>query len=339
MMKVVLLAAFIGVAFAGQDDDAVAIVKKQALTSSFAERLAARIAAAQVNHGMLKDGINVAATSINRVNQMQGKLEDAQEKVNELKASEPAAVDSQTDELSEKLADAAEALHDELAEKLAVLQKAVKDQKAEADKIVDTGLAAIKTLSDDVAEQIKVAKATQAGQQKCAEEATVFNPDTGKCVVPELSATAYMDSVHHQLWTNSDGRDHGYVNGRELTFTKHYADTYMRIMYYDNVRVHGHTAHGKWEVYICDEGGGGCAPCSNPGRLNHWRWSGHQHGWWMNDHTGGTIFGLCKQTTNRVLGKGAYKLRIYLHENRYWMHSGHHGSHGSFTVDEVMKYD
>ena len=54
MVTKLIVAAIVGVALAGQDDDAVAIVKKQGLTSSFTARLAARLAAAQVNHGMLK---------------------------------------------------------------------------------------------------------------------------------------------------------------------------------------------------------------------------------------------------------------------------------------------
>jgi hypothetical protein len=54
MFSKLLVAAFVGMALAGQDEDAIAISKKQALTSSFTSRLAARLAAAQVNHGMLK---------------------------------------------------------------------------------------------------------------------------------------------------------------------------------------------------------------------------------------------------------------------------------------------
>jgi hypothetical protein len=71
--------------------------------------------------------------------------------------------------------------------------------------------------------------------------------------------------------------------------------------------------------------------------MMHWRWSGHQHGWWMNDHTGGTIMGLCKSTCNRQLTKGDYQLKVFLRQNYYNMHTGHNQV-GSFMVDEVMKY-
>jgi hypothetical protein len=165
-----------------------------------------------------------------------------------------------------------------------------------------------------------------------------YDKAKGECIVPALSATAYMDAVTHNLWTNGDNRENGYLNGRDLKFTKFYDNTYMRIMYFDNVRVRGHTAHGQWSIHVCDSQGGRCADCTDPGPLQHWRWSGHQHGWWMNDHTGGTIFGLCKATSALELVKGQYSLRIMVGNTRYDLQTGHQGSHGSFTVDEVMKY-
>jgi len=338
MFSKLIVAAIVGVALAGQDDDAVAIVKKQGLTSSFTARLAARLAAAQVNHGMLKDGIETAAVSINRVAAMQSSMSEAQDSVDALKSSAAGTVDDAIDDLSSKLSDAAAALQDSLADAAAENQGYVTELKEYAEDIVDTGMKAIKALSDDVENQIKVAKATQVEQQKCAAKQQVYSKDEDKCLVPIISPTAYMDAVHHSLWTNQDSREGGYLNGRDLSFTKYYENTYMRVMYYDNMRCHGHTSHGKWEIYICDEGGGGCNPCNDPGPLQHWRWSGHQHGWWMNDHTGGTIFGLCKSTSSINMGKGKYKLRLYLHQARYDLHTGHHGQHGSFTVDEVMKY-
>jgi hypothetical protein len=54
MFSKLLVAAFVGMALAGQDEDAIAISKQQALTSSFTSRLAARLKAAKVNHGMLR---------------------------------------------------------------------------------------------------------------------------------------------------------------------------------------------------------------------------------------------------------------------------------------------
>lgn len=336
--KIAFAAALVAVANAGQAEDAVDTFKQQAQTTSFSAKLAARLAAAAVNQGMLKDGIETAVSSINRVTALGSTMTEAQDTVDALKNSHPKKVDDAMDDLAAKLTAAADDLHDELAEQLAELTQAVKDQKDDADAIIKEGT----DLNDKTQKEITDAQEkmvdTLDEMAKCAAKQGVYDVDGDKCVIPELDDTSYMDIVTHNLWTNQDSRERGYLNSRDLVFTKHYDNTYMRIMYYDNVRCHGHTSHGKWEVYICDSGGGGCAPCRDPGRLQHYRWSGHQHGWWMNDHTGGTIFGLCKATDNRALTKGTYKLRLYLHDNRYDLHTGHHGSHGSFTVDEVMKY-
>lgn len=338
MFSKLIVAAIVGVALAGQDDDAIGITKQQALTSSFTSRLAARLAAAQVNHGMLRDGIETAAVSINRVAAMKSTISDAQDSVDALKDSSDAAVADAIDDLSTKLAEASAALHDELANKVQTMGKAIVDTKNYASDIVGGGMGDIKALSDDSEDQINAANAVFVEQQKCAAQKLIFNKAKGECMVPALSATAYMDHVSHSLWTNEDSRDSGYLTSRDLQFTKFYDNTYVRIMYYDNMRIRGHTAYGKWSVHICDGGGGNCDPCSDPGALEHWRWSGHQHGWWMNDHTGGTIFGLCKATSSLKLVKGEYSLRVMVGEQRYDLHTGHQGSHGSFTVDEVMKY-
>lgn len=159
----------------------------------------------------------------------------------------------------------------------------------------------------------------------------------GKCQAPVMPTNLNMERIWHNLWTNDDSRNGGYVNNREITFTKMQDDTYIRVMYYDNMRVHGHTSHAMWETYVCDANGGGCSRCQDPGRMMHWRWSGHQHNWWVNNHSGGTMYGICKKTDNRALVKGTYKLRVYLHENRYDIHTGHSGQQGSYMVDEVLK--
>ena len=106
--------------------------------------------------------------------------------------------------------------------------------------------------------------------------------------------------------------------------------------YTDNMRLHGHTSHAMWNIMICDSGGNGCDHCNDPGRLMHWKHSSHQHNWWMNDHHGGTIFGICKSTANRKLVVGAYQLKILIDQNRYDINTGHDGQYGSFMVDEVM---
>ena len=73
------------------------------------------------------------------------------------------------------------------------------------------------------------------------------------------------------------------------------------------------------------------------GKLRYWRYTSHQHNWWMNDHWGGALTGLCIQSGNRSLKKGKYKLRVMLDSVRYSMYTGHN-QHSSFMVDEVFKY-
>jgi hypothetical protein len=205
------------------------------------------------------------------------------------------------------------------------------------DDAIEVKLDARVAEAEAVVDQLDTATATLASRQKCAEDGHVFNAATGACIMLAVDDTAGLDRVSHSSFTDRDGRDSGYVNGRTLEFEKHYDETYMRILYFDNLRVHGHTAYGQWNVMICDEAGNGCAECSDPGRLENWRYSSHQYNWWMNDHVGGTIFGLCRKSSNRELTKGKYTLRIAITGNRYDLETGNNQL-GSFTVDEVMKY-
>ena len=139
------------------------------------------------------------------------------------------------------------------------------------------------------------------------------------------------------MFNNADGREGGYINSRVVKVTKTVEESYLRVFWYDNLRVHGHTAHGRWHVYVCDEKGNGCAECRNPGRLNAWKWSGHQHNWWMNDHVGHVVSGLCKATTNRALKAGKYQVKVYVNSARYDLYTGHNQAN-SLMVDEVIKY-
>ena len=72
-------------------------------------------------------------------------------------------------------------------------------------------------------------------------------------------------------------------------------------------------------------------------KMQAWRYSSHQGNWWMNDHVGATVFGLCRRTENRELKKGTYYVRAYIDNARYDLYTGSN-QYGSFTVDEVMKY-
>jgi len=190
--------------------------------------------------------------------------------------------------------------------------------------------AQLKSVSDALAKRVDEHK-------KCAGSKTLFDAESGKCVGASLPFKATLPKVAHRMFNNDDSRDGGYINNREVTFTKENDDTFIRVYYHDNMRVHGHTAHGRWNVMICDANGNGCAHCKNPGRLQYWRYASHQHNWWMNDHWGGALSGLCKQSDNRALNKGKFKLRVLLDNTRYSLYTGHN-QHSSFMVDEVYKY-
>jgi hypothetical protein len=158
-------------------------------------------------------------------------------------------------------------------------------------------------------------------------------------MLPDVDAAKLLPKVWHQHFAGDDGRDNGLLNGRAVAFDKKNDDTYIRVVYYDNLRVHGHLAHGQWNVLICDAAGNGCDYCAEPGRLNLWRWSRHQGNWWMNDHVGHTLTGICKKSNNRDLRKGKYQLRVRLENNQYDMYTGHSTEQCNFMVDEVIKYD
>jgi hypothetical protein len=174
--------------------------------------------------------------------------------------------------------------------------------------------------------------------EACSEQGQLYRADTGECGDPLVDPKKIINKVYHRMFSNTDGRDNGYVNERYISFTKYNDDTYMRIFYFDNFRVHGHHAHAMWNIMICDENGNGCDHCSDPGRLMNWRWAGHQSNWWMNDHVGQTVTGLCKKGGSRDMRKGKYRLRVMIDSNYYDMFTGHNQQQNNFMVDEVMKY-
>merc|ERR1719409_91495 len=154
------------------------------------------------------------------------------------------------------------AVEDTLAEQQIFINNQIKEMEAAADKLT----------------------ATLAKHENCAATKQIYHASSNKCIDANIPATAFIPKVAHAMFNNGDGREGGYVNSRVVKVKKTVDESYLRVFWYDNLRVHGHTAHGRWHVYICDKNGNGCAECRNPGRLNAWKWSGHQHNWWMNDH-------------------------------------------------------
>ena len=338
MFSKLIALTLVAAAFAGNDDlDALDTRDTQKGTSSFATRLAARIAAAKANHGLLKQGVETAVDSIERVTGLQSQMDEAADVVSGLENTVPAAFADTVAKHGDDLTDMENELKAKLAEQLGALTKLAAEQNKEANSVLDTGLSDLNEQTLKMENLVDEMESDLKSQKECSANDKIWQKKDDKCVTPALGEDAAMDKVTHKMITGEDDREGGWLNNRDISFTKHYDDTYVRVIYYDNMRCHGHTSHGMWELEFCDGGGGGCAQCNNPGRLMHWRWSGHQHGWWMNDHTGGTITGLCKSTNSMQLTKGDYQIKVYLRDNRYDLHTGQNQL-GSFMVDEVMKY-
>ena len=126
-----------------------------------------------------------------------------------------------------------------------------------------------------------------------------------------------------------------WVNNHYITFKKRADDSYVRVTMQNNFRVHGHIAHAIWHLMFCDANGNNCQHCAEPNRLNHYKWAGHQHNWWVNDHVGCSIHGICKKTDGGDLRKGTYQIKLKIEQNRYDIYTGHN-SHNYMFVDEVF---
>lgn len=340
MMKVVLLAAVCVAAQAMTVDE---LEGSQAANKRAASRLITMLNAGGSGMNMLSNGMAKAIESTTtRVDDAKTAMEKTTANADGVKKfiTNLASGAAYTKEAENKASASKNKLVKSLKDKLAAIKSQFKTGGGAAIP------AAVQPLGSPYAASLKKiqasATAVKARQTElnaflaCQKKQQIHNGQA--CKDPAQPADMNMEKVSHQLWTNDDSRNGGWLNNREISFTKNAENTYIRVMYYDNMRVHGHTSHAMWEVYICNAGGDSCGQCNNPGRMMHWRWSGHQHNWWINDHNGGTVYGICKSSTSMGnLGAGNYKLRVNLHSNRYDIHTGHQGQHGSFMVDEVLK--
>lgn len=267
-------------------------------------------------------------TSIRQAKSAFDTAEEVSEEVFESKGAEMAKI----------LNDTKNDIEDDLVMAFGALKADLARQKDELDKNVAGKLTAAKETHTALVASAKLLNAVVDATEACTADGLLWDSDKEECVESDVDARKLIPGLYHRHFSNDDGRDHGYITNRYVQFTKMNDDTYIRVIYYDNLRVHGHLAHGQWNVMICDEAGNGCDYCNTPGRLNLWRWSRHQGNWWMNDHVGHTLTGICKRTGNRDLRKGKYMLKTRLENNRYSMYTGHNTDQCNFQVDEVIKY-
>ena len=238
-------------------------------------------------------------------------------------------------EIKRQLSGAQQAMDDQLENALVEITKALSEQQEFVNTDLIGRLSTAEDANDDLRETTDVLLARLEAHKECNADGHHYSMSEGKC--QQLEMPGALSKVAHRWFGNSDGRDSGYVNERYVEFTKTQDDTYIRVFYHDNFRVHGHGSWARWNIMICDENGNGCAQCKNPGQLQYWRYSTHQGNWWFNDHWSGSVAGLCKQSDNREIKKGKYQLRVMIDNNRYDIFTGHNQGN-SFMVDEVFRY-
>ena len=333
MMKIIAFACLVAVA-AGDELYKLSVESNASVAAAQAAVTKADTIAATVNYlgaGLKANQESVTGryqSSADKVKKIQDDVTSTNTKVENLLKATVAAIESKMKTrkalLMQKLAERAKKTD------VATQMKAANVGVANGIGAVNAALAKIKAAN---AASAKI----EASMATCTKNKQVYDAKANKCVPAEASADANMQKVHHVGFENDDGRDCGYLNYRTLEFEKFEEDSYIRVFYYDNLRVHGHTSHAIWNVMVCDEKGNGCAHCNDPGRLNLNKWSGHQHNWWMIDYMAHTLMGLCKRSDNRALKKGTYQFKVMISNNRYDIYTGHN-QHSSFTVDEVVKY-
>jgi len=287
------------------------------------------------------DGVSQSAGSMEKVDDIVTRVETIAGSSSVLEEALDTSMDAQINDLERELVDATTQMNDALESALDEITRALSLQKEDIDGELTTRLSATQSSNVEIKEATTDLTKRLKKHTDCATKGLVYSPEgddgKGKCVAPEIPAETKLPKVNHRGWTSNDGRDHGYVNERYVEFTKTQDDTYIRVFYHDNFRVHGHGSWARWHVMICDQNGNGCDFCNNPMRLHHWRYSYHQHQWWMNDHWSSSIAGICKSANNRQLRNGKYRLRVYIDHARYDIHTGHN-QYDSFMVDEVFKF-
>jgi len=282
-------------------------------------------------------GIAKAKNAVPQVEALDDAVNALAEKTANLIESVDTATVDEAAAFKSALAKAHEKLVDELDEKFGALRDTLGENKAALDVKVNKNLVAAEKTSADLTDSAADILEKINAHEECMNQGLVYDESKGKCFEVEQDAAKMIGKVWHRMFNNEDGREGGWLNERYIQFNKALDDTYLRVIYYDNFRVHGHTAHGKWHVMFCDGAGNGCAECADPGQIGMWKWASHQGNWWMNDHIHGSVTGMCRRSDNRQLRKGQYQVRIYVDSARYDMSTGSSGGN-HIMVDEVVKY-
>ena len=236
--------------------------------------------------------------------------------------------------IERRLSGAEQAMDDQLETALIEISKMLSTQQHFVDTDLMGRLEGAEDKNADLKDETDTLLDRLEAHKECNADGQYYSVSEGKCMALAIVA---VGKVNHAFFTAVDGRESGYVDARVLKVHKTQDDTYLRIFYHDNFRVHGHGSWARWNVMICDDGGNGCASCNDPGQLQYWRYAEHCGNWWMNDHWSGSVAGLCKSSDNRNLKAGDYQIRIMIDNDRYDIYTGHNQGN-SLQADEVYKY-
>lgn len=337
MLRTIIGFALVAVVFGASSEQEWKAGQGQAELQQRAAALKARASISRVETMINGASLDASSKSLGRIDDELEEVEGVADQIDGSKAAVDKAVKD-----NEVLIDTAiDAAKNELADKInAALARVKASLKSSSDALEATYKEQIGEVEGEVSDLNDKYGAMSDfidESKACTKKGQVYSDKKSSCIKAGIADDAGFSRIYHKGFADTDGRDHGFVNNRQVAFEKKAKDSHIKVMYIDNMRVHGHTAHANWNAMVCDEGGNGCAHCADPGKMQHWRWSGHQHNWWVNDHHHGTLFALCKKADNRVLGVGKYMIKIKIESNRYDIHTGHGGQYGQIHVEEVMK--
>lgn len=129
--------------------------------------------------------------------------------------------------------------------------------------------------------------------------------DAKDCQGSENGNADGIRAIQRTVGYGKDGRDSGYLDGRNLVFTKKMDDTSIRILWSDNRRALGYS-YGYWEIYINRE------QCTDPGNMRFWIHQKVGNGY-SDLHQMSTFIGYCSATTSGPLIAGTYNIEIQIH--------------------------
>jgi hypothetical protein len=336
--KLFTLAAVAAVAYA-QDENTNAAFDVEAgvqAASNAVNNLAIRTSAVERAVSGVAKGLVTAEKSMRRVAPLTDAANSLVEDVDAINHTMVTQLVDRKASLIAKLSTTRESLDAKLKKSLADIKAKMDAQNEAINAELADRIKAVEAQVSTVVEDAKPVGTFTAAHDKCTADGNVLVPGKG-CKEAAIGETAHNGKVFWGGWSNEDGRDSGWVDGRFVKFTKKEDDTYIRVFYFDSLRTHGHNPHGRWNVMFCNANGDNCAHCSDPGRIQNWRYGYHQHSLWSWDAMPSRTFGLCKKSENTDMKKGDYSLKIYIESNHYDLSTGYN-MNGNFMVDEVVKY-